>query len=303
MLKLTDVQILKLGKTLHHIKNNNIFYGQTFTNERITSYSSLAKLPFLTYAMLAQGYPFAYSCADTKGLVSAHTTEVNKEPVMNLFTDTDILHIAEMTARTFSIAGITDEDTLLLISSENSCPAFTNVSEKLRHFLIHTGSSDYKQLFELINDTDASCLLGDTRDITAFVEYCRENSLSLSETSLRSGVFCGKPLSEGTRKHVEKEAGMYIYMTAGFGPFLHGMATDCKAHDGMHLWDDHYIAEIIDSNTGAVLPDGEEGELVITTLTLEALPLIRFRTGKKSKIVSREKCECGLDAIKIGYPF
>jgi len=301
MIKLTDIQILKLGKTLHHIKNNNLFYGQSFTDNRISSYETLSELPFITYEKLAQGYPFAYSCADTKGLVSAHVHTVNKEPVMNLFTDTDILHIAEMTARTFSIAEISNEDTLLLISSENICPAFTNVSEKLRHFLIHSGDISHSKLFDLINDTDANCLLGDTKDIYAFVEYCRENGLDLASTSLRSGVFCGKPLTEGTRKHIEKESGMNIYMTAGFGPFLHGMATDCAEHDGMHLWDDHYIAEIIDSS-GKVLPDGEEGELVITTISLEALPLIRFRTGKKSKILSREKCTCGLHTVKIAYP-
>lgn len=301
MIKLSDIQILKLGKTLHHIKNNNFFYGQLYKDHRISTYDALAELPFITYSMLAQGYPFAYSCADTKGLVSAYAHTVDKNPLMNLFTDTDILHIAEMTARTFSIAEISDEDTLLLISGENVCPAFSNVSEKLRHFLIHTGDISHAKLFEMITDTDASCLLGETKDITALVEYCREKGLDLTSTSLRSGVFCGKPLTEGTRKHIEKESGMNIYMTAGFGTFLHGMASDCAEHDGMHLWDDHYIAEIIDDND-KVIPDGEEGELVITTLSLQALPLIRFKTGKKSKIISREKCGCGLHTVKIAYP-
>ncbi|ADD69744.1 coenzyme f390 synthetase II [Denitrovibrio acetiphilus DSM 12809] len=301
MLKLTDIQILKLGKILHHIRNNNLFYSRILPDERITSYEALSSLPFMTNELLAQGYPFAYSCADTKGLITGRIQQINKEPVMNFFTDNDITHIAEMTARTLSIAEVTDEDTLLLISGHDEYPSFADACEKLRHFLIHAGKLSHRKLYQLINDADANCLMGTTKDITAFIEYCRENSLELTETSLKSGIFCGKPLSNGTRKHLEKESGMDIYMTAGFGIFLHGMASDCKEHDGMHLWDDHYIVEIIDDE-GKILPDGEEGELVITTLTLEALPLIRFRTGRKSAIVSREKCTCGLHTVKIDYP-
>lgn len=301
MIRLTDIQILKLGKTLHHIKTNNFFYAQMFNDERITTYEALAKLPLLTYEMLAQGYPFAYSCADTRGLTYANTQKSDYGPVMNLFTDTDVFHIAEMTARTFSIAEITEDDTLLLISDEKTSPAFKTTSEKLRYFLINGSGSTHDELYQLILDTDTSCLLGDTSDIIDFVEHCRKKSYDLRETSIKKGIFSGKPLTNGTRKHIEKETGMDVFMTGGFNMFLHGMLTDCPEHDGMHIWDDHYIVEIVDEN-GKCLKDGEEGELVVTTLSLNALPLIRFKTGKKSKIISREKCMCGLHTVKIDYP-
>jgi len=303
MLKLSDIQILKLGTMLHHIKNNNFFYGQVFNSDRITSYDELTTLPFLTYKMLVQGYPFAYSCADTTTLLAGRVQKVDKDPIMSLHTNNDIAHIAEMTARAFSIAGIMESDTILLISDESQCTAYVNTSEKLRHFLIHSGTSNHKHIYQMISDTDATCLVGDTSDLITFVENCRKSSLELTELGLRSGVFCGKPLTNGTRKHIEKETDMEIFQTSGFGDFLTGMASDCKMHDGMHIWDDHYLAEIIDPETDKPVEDGEEGELVVTTLTLTALPLIRFRTGKKTKIISREKCECGLQTPKIAYTY
>ncbi len=95
---------------------------------------------------------------------------------------------------------------------------------------------------------------------------------------------------------------MDIFQTSSFGDFLTGFSADCKEHDGMHVWDDHYLAEIIDKKTGKPVKDGDEGgELVVTSLSLTALPLVRFRTGKISKIISREKCECGLHTVKISY--
>lgn len=301
MIKLTDIQILKLGKTIHDIKSSNFFYGQRFPEGRITTYNGLTKLPLLTFDMLAQGYPFAYSCADTKSLISGRIQTEDKEPVMNLHTAVDLAHNAEMLARAFSIAELTEEDTLILISPQESCPQYVNTCEKLRHFLIPAGNLSHKKLFALIKDTEATCLLGDTADLTKFVETCRTTSMELTETDLRTGIFTGKPLTDGTRKHIEKESGMEVFHTPAFGDFLTGMGCDCKEHNGLHVWDDHYLAEIIDPETGKQLPDKTEGELVVTALSLTALPLIRLRTGRTASIISRDKCACGLAATKISY--
>ncbi|PLX70845.1 MAG: hypothetical protein C0602_04900 [Denitrovibrio sp.] len=303
MQKLSDIQILKLGKTLYHIKNNNLFYSQMFTNGRITSYKELAKLPFMTWQLLAQGYPFAYCCADTETLSAGYIQSQGQEKIMNLYSDSDISHIAEMTSRAFSIADISDEDTLLLISGEDTSRAFTSTCEKLRHFMIPAHKLSHKELYQLIKDTDASYLLGDTSDLIKFVEDCRTSSLELSSLGLKGGVFSGKPLTEWNRKHIEKETGMDITLTAGIGDFFNGLASDCKMHDGFHVWDEHYIVEIINPETGETVEDETEGELVITTVSLNALPLIRFRTGKLTKIIDRSKCECGLKTVKIAYTF
>lgn len=303
MLKLTDIQILKLGKTIYHIKNNNFFYGQTFTNGRITSHKELEKLPFMTFDMLAQGYPFAYCCADTETLSIGHVQKHGDEQILNLYSDSDISHIAEMTARAFSIADISDEDTILLISPEDRCRAYVSTCEKLRHFLIPAHGMNHKELYQLIKDTDTTYLLGDAANLIDFVEKCRESSLTLTDTGLKGGVFCGKPLTEGTRKHIEKETGMNIVMTYCQGDFFSGLASDCKMHDGFHVWDDHYIIEVVNPETGNPVKDGQEGELIITTVSLNALPLIRFRTGKMTKVLTRGKCDCGLLTVKIAYPF
>ncbi len=142
MLKLTDIQILKLGgKTLHHIHNNNFFYGQRFPAGRISDYKEFCKLPFMTYEILAQGYPFAYSCADNKTLTTGGKMQrIDKLSVMNLYAQDDHEHIAEMLSRSFSIAGITDEDTIILISDTPQCSAYINTGRKLNHFLINAAS-------------------------------------------------------------------------------------------------------------------------------------------------------------------
>lgn len=302
MLRLSDIQILKLGKTLHQINSSNFFYAQRFPSGRITSYEELTSLPFMSMHLLAQGYPFAYSCADTGTLTLGHLHSAEKEPVMNLYTDQDTAHLAEMTARAFSIAGIDREDTLLMISDSSDCPQYLSAAEKLKHFLIPAGELNHRKLHQLILDTDATCLLGDSDSLIKFVENCRKSSIDLTGAGLKSAVLFGKPLTDGTRKHAEKETGMNIFHTFGSDGFLTGMGADCKEHSGFHVWDDHYIAEIIDPETEKPVTDGEEGELAVTTLSLNALPLIRFKTGKISKIVSREKCPCGLDTPVISYP-
>jgi len=301
MWKLTDIQILKLGKTIHHIKNSNFFYGQNFSTDRVTTPDDLAKIPFMSYQILMQGYPFAYSCADTRELVYGSLRSVEKEPVMNLFTDNDISHIVEMTSRAFSLAEITDEDTILLLTEEEKSFAIAETAKKLKHFLIPANNLSCKKVLQLIQDTGTTSLAGDISDLVKFVDECRESSLDLSETEIRTGIFCGKSLKEGARNHILRETGMTVYTAASAGIFLHGLGCDCEKREGFHIWDDHYIAEIIDPETGKHVEDGSEGELVVTTLSLEALPLIRFRTGKTAKIVSREKCRCGLHTPKISY--
>jgi phenylacetate-CoA ligase len=104
------------------------------------------------------------------------------------------------------------------------------------------------------------------------IEVAKEEGFDFRETRLRVGIFGSEMWSDGLRKRIEE-----------------GMGIDCEAHNGIHVWEDHYIVEIIDPETGEVLEDGQEGEMVITTLTREALPTIRYRTGDITSVFSREK--------------
>jgi len=302
MKRLSDIQILKLGKTLHHIKNSNFFYGQRFPDKKISTYSELAKLPLMSFESLAQGYPFAFSCCDTADIVKCHQSFAgSSQPVMNILNDFDMEHTAEVSSRAYSIAGINGEDSILMISPAEKYPGFLYTSERLKHFVITASDISPKNILNLINDTESTCLFGDTADLSALIEEAKSQSINLHESPLSKGVFCGKPLTEGTRKHFEKEYGIEAFSITDFSGLLFGMGAECRNHEGIHIWDDHYLAEIINSETGQPLPDGETGELAVTTLTHTALPLIRFCTGKKASVVSREKCECGLTSLKISY--
>jgi phenylacetate-CoA ligase len=127
----------------------------------------------------------------------------------------------------------------------------------------------------------------------------REMKIELPK--LKIGIFGAESFSEGMKKRIEAELGIQAYdiygMTETGGVGTLGM--DCPARCGIHVWEDHYIIEVIDPVSGKILPDGEVGELVVTSLTRKALPVIRFRTGDLSKIVSRKKCDCGRTHIRI----
>ena len=133
------------------------------------------------------------------------------------------------------------------------------------------------------------------------MEIAAQNGFDFrKKTNLRVGIFGAEVWSDSMRKRIEKTIGITTFDIIGMtetGGI--GLGIDCTDRSGIHVWDDHYIVEIIDPATGEVLPDGTEGEMIVTTLTREGLPLLRYRTRDITRIVSREKCACGLDTVKI----
>ena len=123
------------------------------------------------------------------------------------------------------------------------------------------------------------------------IEVARKEGFDFRETRLRVGIFGAEVWSDETRKYIEESMGIETFdiigMTETGGV---GLGIDCRAHEGIHIWEDHYLVEIVDPETGEVLPDGREGEMVVTTLTREGLPLIRYRTRDITRIISRERC-------------
>jgi len=130
-------------------------------------------------------------------------------------------------------------------------------------------------------------------------EAAEEQGVSLRDTRLRAGVFGGEPWSEGMRNHIETSAGVEAFDIYGLSEVIGpGVATECREHSGLHVFEDHFFPEVVDPATGEVVPDGDEGELVLTTLTKRAMPLIRYRTHDVTRLIPGQ-CACGRTLRRI----
>ncbi|KAA0259332.1 phenylacetate--CoA ligase [Deferribacter autotrophicus] len=303
---LSDRQLELLNKTLHHIKKNNSFYYERLRFDgEIKSYDDMLKLPFLTKDDLRQGYPFGFACADKKDFMRMHMSSgTTGTPIINPMTENDINQWAEIMARCYKTATVTKEDIIQITPSFglfNGGFGFHYGAERIKAFVIPVGPGRSFLQLKFMKDLGTTVLCSIASYPLRLIEIAEEEGFDFKKDSyLRVGIFGAEVWSDEMRRRIEYIMGIETFdiigMTETGGV---GLGIDCKEHNGIHVWDDHYIIEIIDPETGEPVNDGEEGEMVITTLTREGLPLIRYRTRDITKVVSREKCNCGLHTIKV----
>src|SRR2546430_11238400 len=163
-----------------------------------------------------------------------------------------------------------------------------------------TGSGRSSLLTRLMRDLGVTVVAAIATYPLRLIEVEREEKVDLDSLSLRVGIFGSEMWSDELRARIERELAIrsfdIIGMTETGGP---GMGIDCAARAGIHVWEDHYHAEILDPATGAVVPDRTDGELVVSPLTREALPLVRYRTHDLTRVVSRARCDCGRTALRL----
>lgn len=304
---LEKLQLDRLKKTVSRIKEKNRKYWEKIGKPEPSDLKSLEDLksfPFLTKEDLRENYPFGLACGDKCEFVrfqmSSGTTGT---PVVNPYTPSDVEQWAEVMARCLSTAGLNYTDVLQITPSFglfNGGFGFHYGAEKIGCFVVPIGPGRSLLQLKFMKDFGTTALAGIASYAIRLIEVAREEGFDFSETNLRVGIFGAEVWSDEMRRYVEKEMGIETFdiigMTETGGV---GLGIDCKAHSGIHVWEDHYIVEIIDPETGDVLPDGEEGELVVTTLTREGLPLVRYRTRDITKVVSRERCNCGRTHLRL----
>lgn len=305
MSPLSDAQKEGLAKTIRRIKKFNPEYAQSFgLPEKIETYEELSRLPFLTKDMLRLGYPFGYLCDDKKNLARMHMSSgTTGTPIINSMTPNDVQNWAEIMCRCLKTAGLNENDVLQVTPSFglfNGGFGFHFGAQKLGAFIIPAGAGRSGLQLKLMRDLGVTALAAIASYPLRLLEIARQENFDFSQTKLKTGIFGAEVWSDGMRKRIEQVTTIKTYdiigMTETGGV---GMGIDCADRSGIHIWDDFYIVEIIDPKTGKQLPDGQEGEMVITTLAREGLPLIRYRTSDITRIVSREKCACGLHTIKV----
>ena len=276
------------------------------TPDDIKGIEDLHKLPFLSKADLRDAYPYGLLGKPLKECVRIQSTSgTTGKRVVAFYTQHDIDLWEDCCARAIVAAGGTDES----VCQESygyglftGGPGLNGGSHKVGCLTVPTSSGNTDRQIMFIQDLQASIICC-TPSYAAYIgERMKEMGLGPDDIPLKAGIFGAEAWSEEMRHDIEKTLGIKAYDIYGLtelsGP---GVAFECSAQSGMHINEDHFIAEIIDPDTGEVLPEGSVGELVFTAIDKEAFPMIRYRTRDICSL-SREKCSCGRTHVKMSKP-
>ena len=308
--KIEKLQLQRLKNVVKYMYQSNSLYRKELDlrgikPEDIRKLEDIKILPFMDKKALRENYPFGYLCVDKKKIREVHMSSgFTGKPVMMTYSDEDIDQWATCMARCYRMAGIR-EGTVVQITPSfglfNGGFGFYHGARKAGLFVVPTGPGNTLRQIKLANDLNTEVITGVVSYGIRIMEVMKENNLSIP--SLKKGLFGAEVFSQEMKKRLRNGLGIEVFdiygMTETGGVGTTGM--DCPFHEGIHLWEDQYLVEVIDPRTGDPVPDGKEGELVFTSLTRRAFPVIRFRSGDLSSIRSREKCGCGRTHLRIDY--
>src|SRR5438876_3720438 len=262
------------------------------------------RLPFLTKETLRDAYPFGLACGQEQGYQRVHMSSgTTGNPILNPYTVADVAQWGEVMARCYVAAGVGADDVIQITPSFGLFTGgfgFHSGAERLGAMVIPTGAGRTTLQLRLMRDLKATVLTAIATYPLRLIEVAREEGFDLGSLALRVGIFGSEMWSDELRARIERQLAIrahdIIGMTETGGP---GLGIDCQARAGIHVWEDHYFCEVVDPETGRPRSDGEEGELVVSTLTREGLPLIRYRTRDLTRVLSRERCPCGRTHLRL----
>ena len=300
----------RLVKTVQHVYDNVPYYRNLMNQKGvlpgdIKSVDDLHKLPFLTKDDLRDAYPYGLLAMPLTDCVRIQSTSgTTGRRVVAFYTQHDIDLWDECCARALAAAGATKDDVVHVSYGYGlftGGPGLNGGSHKLGSLTLPMSSGNTERQIQFMCDL-GSTILCCTPSYAAYLgETICEKGLQ-DKIKLKAGIFGAEAWSEEMRQDIQNKLGIKAYDIYGLteisGP---GVSFECSEQTGMHINEDHFIAEIIDPNTGEVLPEGEKGELVFTSITKEAFPLLRYRT-RDICVLSRKKCSCGRTHIKMSKP-
>ena len=287
--ELQTLQTERLQSTLHNAYANIAHYARAFDAagvhpNDVTSLDDLARLPFLVKDDLREAYPFGMFAVPREDLVRVHASSgTTGKPTVVGYTAADIDTWATVMARSLFAAGGRPGD---LLHNAYGYGLFTGGlgahygGEKLGCTVVPFGGGQTERQIQLITDFEPRLITVTPSYCLNLIEEMERLGIDPVATSLQVGIFGAEPWTEGMRTEIEERLGIDAVDIYGLSEVIGpGVAQECvETKDGLTIWEDHFYPEIIDPETGDVLPDGEEGELVITSLTKQALPVIRYRT-------------------------
>ncbi len=308
---LKKLQSEKLVKQVKHVYENVEYYRNLMDEkgvkpEDIHGIEDLHKLPFLTKADLRDAYPYGLLAKPLKDCVRIQSTSgTTGRRVVAFYTQHDVDLWEDCCARAIVAAGGTNEDVCQVAYGYGlftGGPGLNGGSHKVGCLTLPMSSGFTDRQIQFMNDLSATILCC-TPSYAAYIgETLKEQGVGPEDIPLKAGIFGAEPWTEEMRRGIEETLGIKAYdiygLTETSGP---GVAFECCEQSGMHINEDHFLAEIIDPDTGEVLPEGSKGELVFTALDKEAFPLLRYRT-RDICVLSRKPCSCGRTHIKMSKP-
>ncbi|MBE6926025.1 MAG: phenylacetate--CoA ligase [Ruminococcaceae bacterium] len=308
--ELRALQNERLVKQVRHVWDNVPYYRKKMeekgvTPEDIQSVDDLYKLPFLCKDDLREAYPYGLKGAPLSDCVRIHSTSgTTGKRVVAFYTQHDIDLWDDCCARALVAAGATKEDICHIaygFGLFTGGAGLNGGSHKVGCLTLPMSSGNTDRQLQFMTDLGSTILCCTPSYAAYLAESIHEQGLR-DQIKLKAGIFGAEAWSEDMRHDIENKLGIKAYdiygLTETSGP---GVAFECSEQTGMHINEDHFIAEIIDPDTGEVLPEGSKGELVFTAITKEAFPLLRYRT-RDICILSRKKCTCGRTHIKMSKP-
>lgn len=296
-----------IKKLLKHVSTGSDFYKKKYSKsgintDEINSIEDFRRLPFTEKEELRNAYPLGLQSVPDEKIVRIHSSSgTTGSPVIIPYTQNDVDTWSEMMMRCYEFSGVTNTDRVQITPGYGLWTAgigFQLGAERLGAMTIPMGPGNTEKQLQMMIDLKTTVLTATSSYALLLAEEIKKKGIS-DKIHLKIGVIGSERWSEKMRNRIESELGIESFdiygLTEIYGP---GIAIDCKYHDGMHYWSDHLLFEIIDPVTGENLPDGELGELVITTLTKEGAPLIRYRTRDLSRIIPG-KCPCGSEYPRI----
>ncbi len=297
-------------KQMKHVWENVPYYRKKMEDHGVTiddikSIDDLHKLPFLTKDDLRDAYPYGLKGKPLEDCVRIQSTSgTTGKRVVAFYTQHDVDLWEDCCARAIVAAGGTNKDVCQVAYGYGlftGGPGLNGGSHKVGCLTLPMSSGNTDRQLQFMTDLEATILCCTPSYAAYLAESIHERGLS-DKIKLKAGIFGAEAWSEEMRRDIEKNLGIKAYdiygLTETSGP---GVAFECSEQTGMHINEDHFVAEIIDPDTGEVLPEGSKGELVFTSITKEAFPLLRYRT-KDITILTREKCSCGRTLIKMKKP-
>ena len=306
--ELEELQLRRLQDTVRRVYENVPFYKKKYDEigirpDDVHSLDDLKNLPFTYKDDLRQGYPYKMFAVPLRDIVRVHASSGTTGQVTVVgYTANDISTWAELMARTLACADTTADD---IVHNAYGYGFFTGGlgihygAERIGATVVPISGGNSKRQVQVMADFGCTVLTCTPSYALHLAEVAEEAGIDFKSLKLKSGTFGAEPWSEGMRREIEEKlnlSALDIYgLSEVMGP---GVASECQEKNGLHINEDHFIAEIINPETGEVLPHGEQGELVFTTITKEGIPLVRYRTRDITTFLT-EECRCGRGFVRM----
>ena len=306
--QMEKLQLERLRSCVEGLAHSVPFYQAKFAEAGISpssleSLADLSRLPFTSKSDLRDHYPFGMFARPARELVRLHASSgTTGKPTVVGYTRSDIELWSDLVARSLAAAGVTKED---VVQNSYGYGLFTGGlglhygAEQIGATVLPASGGNTQRQLLLMQDLGSTVLCCTPSYALVIAEAVANEGIDPATLTLKAGVFGAEPWSEEIRQQIQDRLGipaLNIYgLSEVIGP---GVAMECPQQQGMHIFEDHFIPEVIDPDTGETLPDGQVGELVFSCVTKEAMPLIRYRTGDRTRLI-RDDCPCGRTLVRM----